>query len=112
MFIEQVTNEQLYNFAQSLTVTFSEIPKDGWRISINKLPNCNHVRILIQASHFSNDYTIYFDVSDFTIQFWDVGCTNINVITTKFIQFMYNIFGEKYKEAFVKNITKPFDEVN
>lgn len=112
MFIERLTVAQLHNLAHSLTTVFSEIPKEDWQICINQLPHCNSARISIQTAYFSDgDYSMRFTVDDFDIQFWDTGLIDTSFARTQFIQFMYHVFGEEYKEAFIKNALKPFDEI-
>lgn len=108
MFINRLNLEQITHFANVLTLPFDEFQSKDWCKYIKNI-NEDSKRLHLSVSN-NTDYTIDFIVYDFEIVVWDTGLLSLEFIQKKFFQFMYQVFGEEYKKAYIANALRIFDE--
>ena len=107
MFIEQLTDEQLHEFAQSLVKSITKVPEDKWDISVDRTKNTT-ICISITTS-VSESYGTRFYMSDFDLHFPFVGLFDIDSIRSAFSEFMNDTLGPKYLKAYFENAIKILD---
>lgn len=107
MFIERLTDEQLHNFAKSLIKATPEVPTDSWTISVNRFGESVQISIMTTVSE---SHGLRFYVSDFSLRFPYVGLFDMKTIKLEFMRFMYHQFGSEYKEAYLRESAKIFEE--
>lgn len=108
MFINRLRLEQITQFADVLTSQFDEFQSKDWSKHIKTITKDSKRFNLYVNSR--NDYSIELIFCDFDILIWKSGLLSPKFIRKKFFQFMYQTFGEEYKEAYIANALKIFDE--
>ena len=107
MFIERLTDEQLHSFAQSLIKVTPEVPTDSWTISVNRFGESVRISIMTPVSE---SHGVRFYITDFNLRFPYIGLFDMKTIKLEFMRFMYQQFGSEYKEAYLSESAKIFDE--
>ncbi len=91
-FIERLTDEQIDAFLQS------EYPKDK-RYSSSFIKNKEYIYVSIDENN--GDRNFHFTLYDFCV----IGCSRSSI----WIKYLYQIFGEEYKQAYLADCAKVFD---
>ena len=91
-FIERLTDEQIYAFLQN------EYPKEK-RYSSSFIKSKSYIYVSVDENN--GDSTIKFSLHDF----YTIGCSRPSI----WIKYLYRIFGEEYKQAYLADCAKVFD---
>ena len=95
MFIEKLTDKQVKSFLEQ-----QYPPEEGWRYSWHFWNDKNEQNYSCSLKREQNDFVDYIRLEDFLS---DGGSTKA------WIKYLYGIFGEEYKQAYVKECLKIFD---
>lgn len=93
MFVERLTEEQVKQFVEN-------IYWDGFKVSVRETTN-SETSIYVENTKSSND-------CGFTITLEDFGVRGLPSRLT-WVRYLYKIFGEEYKEAYLANCAKVFE---
>lgn len=98
MYIEQLTEEQVNEFATMLKVEAQKATNSEWKTIISKPFNA---RVIIAIYCTNPTWDICVHIYDFHIEVIKSILVEHSVIKEQYARFMYEIFGEEYKKKYI-----------
>lgn len=107
MYIEQLTEEQVKEFATILKEEAQKVTDSEWEMIVSR-PFKERVIIAIYCANPTWDISVH--IYDFHVEVAKSVLLDHSLIREKYAQFMHKIFGEEYKEKYVAEREARFEK--
>lgn len=109
MFSERLTEEQVEEFAIMLAEQHEGMERADWKIDKWKTQDGKAWVVQVKCEN-CEAYNMEMRLNDYGVYLWESGLLFRGWIIKKYVQFMYHTFGEEYKQAYLADAMKLFEE--